>query len=289
MMGGCALTSKILSLWEIMKQHNVWQLVHSVNMIRDLERLLEKQCDESGLRDHFITQPFIDKMVRPCLDYCRDQCKEAELETPLRRLGTVLWGKVNAGAITHEQLRMQLEELRRDIDGDLALRRFAFVPMSKANIYDNRVTAWEAIWKRFPETETDARDCVDAYVLGLNAATVFHAMRVAECGLRALAEKLKVKLTQKEKKPLPIQFAEWNTVITGCQNKINVLRQKAKSVKVNTALNFYSDTAQQCQFLKDIWRNDAAHSRKKYDEIEALGAMSRARDFMQLLSVGMPK
>lgn len=218
-----------------MKQYCVRQLVYAVNQVRDLERLLEKNCDESGMRDHYITQPFIAKMVRPCLDYCRDQCKEAELETPLRRLGTVLWGNVNAGAITHDELRMQLQELRRDIDGDLALRRFAFVPVNKAQIWDKRVPTWEAVLKRFPDTEADARDCMDAYALELNTAAVFHAMRVAETGLRALAGKLKVKLTQ-NKKPLPIEFATWQAVIQGCQNKITSIRQLIKSKKTQTLL-----------------------------------------------------
>ena len=40
----------------------------------------------------------------------------------------------------------------------------------------------------------DIMDAVDAYALGLNTACVFHLMRIAEHGMRALARERKVKL-----------------------------------------------------------------------------------------------
>ncbi len=46
----------------------------------------------------------------------------------------------------------------------------------------------------FPEYEADARDAVDSYAVGLYPAAVFHAMLIAEMGLRATANSLDVEL-----------------------------------------------------------------------------------------------
>ena len=200
-----------------MNNYNVWQLVAAVNGIRDLENLLGKLCDESGQRDVYIREPFIGKMVKPRLDYCRDQCQRIELHGALHRLGGKLHGNVNAGALTHEELKNQLRELRSDIDRDLALRRFAFLPLNKASLHDSVSADWDAIWKSIPESKTDAADATDCYALGLNTAAVFHSMRVAEHGLRRLARRLHVTLTHKGKAS-PIEFADWEAVITAAKN-----------------------------------------------------------------------
>jgi len=35
--------------------------------------------------------------------------------------------------------------------------------------------------------------------------------------------------------------------------------------------------------MKDIWRNNMAHTRKPYNQTEAVGVMERVREFMQFL------
>lgn len=187
-------------------------MVAAVNGIRDLENLLEKLCDESGQRDVYIREPFIGKMVKPPLDYCRVQCQRIELHGALHRLGGKLHGNVNAGALTHEELKNQLRDLRSDIDRDLALRRFAFVPLDEASLHDSVSADWDTVWKAIPECKTDSCDATDCYALGLNTATVFHSMRVAEKGLRRLARRLRVTITHKGKSS-PIDFADWDAVI----------------------------------------------------------------------------
>ena len=67
--------SKVLSLLEIMENYNVWQLVAAVTLIHNLEVLLEKNCTQSGLRDHFIREPFISRMVKPPLSTVEPNAK----------------------------------------------------------------------------------------------------------------------------------------------------------------------------------------------------------------------
>jgi HEPN domain-containing protein len=190
--------------------------------------------------------------------------------------------------ISNYDLMVQLQELRGDIAGDLTFRRFALVPHDKTDLYDKRVSAWGAVWKHFPKAESDTREAIDSYVLGLNTATVFHAMRIAEIGLRALARRLRVTLTHKQQ-PMPIDLADWEKIITQCRNKIAALRAMAKGHKNANRLQLYSEAAEHCGFMKDIFRNDVSHGRKAYNAGEALGCLNRVHDFMQFLATAMGK
>jgi hypothetical protein len=267
-----------------MQNYNVWQLVLAVNMIRDCEFVLEKACMD-GLRDTYIDDPFVSHMLGPTLAYCKDQFQKIELNGALYRLGGVLHGSVNARVITNEKLQLQLHELRADIDRDLALRRFAFVPLNKTEMCDRVTLRWGKIWQAFAESEDDSRAATDCYVLGLYTASVFHAMRVAEIGLRNIAKNMRVKLTDKGR-PMPIEFGTWEKVIVQVNNKIKEARLKSKGHKAEVRLQFYSEAADHCMYMKDLWRNSVSHARKSYNDGEALGALNRVHDFMQFLSTG---
>lgn len=274
----------LLTLGDIMQNYQLWQLVAALNIIKSLENLLEKHCD-NDLRDVYIREPFISKMVRPHLSYCKIQCEVIDLQSALHRLNGNLHANVNAGAYTHEQLLMQLRELRADIDRDLIARRFFFVPVHKAAQCDNVEALW-GVWKVFPESEDDIRQSVDCFIFGLYTASVFHGMRVAEHGLRMLAKKLRVKLTHSGR-PMPIDLATWDKVITQCKNKIEELRKRSKSHRNDAQLQIFSEAADHCMFMKDIWRNPVDHSRKSCNEGDALRVTHRVHDFMEFMARGL--
>ena len=74
-------------------------------------------------------------------------------------------------------------------------------------------------------------------------------MRVAEIGLRVLAKKLGVKLTDKRVE-IPIQFGTWEKVIAQIKIKIDQAHQLPKNEKREKQLQFYSDAADRCGYLK---------------------------------------
>jgi len=49
-------------------------------------------------------------------------------------------------------------------------------------------------------------------------------------------------------------------------------------------IEHYSDAADHCTYMKDIWRNSVSHTRKPYSFTEAVAVFERVRDFMQLLT-----
>ena len=100
-----------------------------------------------------------------------------------------------------------------------------------------------------------------------------------------LLKKSGVKLTDKGK-PQSIEFATWDKVITGIKTKIADVRLLPQGLRKNRNLQFYSDAAENCTYIRDIWRNEISHTRKNYNEGEAIGILKRVEDFMRLLAIG---
>ena len=68
------------------------------------------------------------------------------------------------------------------------------------------------------------------------------------------------------------------------KNKITRARTAPAGPKKQAKLEFYSDAADHCVFMKDIWRNNVSHSRKPYKPGEAQAVLERVRDFMIFLA-----
>jgi len=120
---------------------------------------------------------------------------------------------------------------------------------------------------------------VYCYVLERNTASVFHAMRVAEYGLRFLAKRIRATVSHSGK-PQRLEYAEWDKVITAIKNKLDPIRRLPSGPQRQSKLEMFSDAADHCTFMKDIFRNNVSHTRKPYKPSEALGVIERVRDFM---------
>jgi hypothetical protein len=172
------------------------------------------------------------------------------------------------------------------IGAELEARKFLYVPQDKDEyLLKNRLFG-NSVYQTFPSARKELTEAGTALAMDLYTACVFYLMRVAEHGLRELALRLRVKLTHKTKL-LPLDFADWNQIITGIKNKITAARTLTPGPKKQAKLEMYSSAADHCEYMKDIWRNTASHSRKSYTKLEALQAMDRVRDFMQFLSISL--
>ena len=195
---------------------------------------------------------------------------------------------VKTKLITWQQMEQELTVLRQAVEADLEKHLFAFVAPSKSSVMLGITKhPWDEIVEHFPEIETDLIHAGECYAFEQNTACVFHLMRVAEYGLRNIAASLHV--TPKDKKKnIPIEYATWDKVISGINSKIAAARLLPHGKRKAKKLQFYSNAAENCSYLRDLWRNDVAHARKEYNEGEAFGVFNRVRDFMHLLSSQRP-
>jgi hypothetical protein len=178
-------------------------------------------------------------------------------------------------------VHVELQNLQIAMLAGLSRRSFAFIRPELALYFENDTLLGD-VADKFNAARQDAKDAGNALAAELYTASVFHQMRVAEHGLRRLAQKLNIKLLHKGGAQ-PIEFADWDKVITGIKNKIDAIRKLPIGNKRLAQLEVYSDAADHCTFMKDIWRNNVSHTRKPYIEAEAIAVLSRVRDFMTLL------
>jgi hypothetical protein len=141
----------------------------------------------------------------------------------------------------------------------------------------------DEVYSVFGDARDDVRNTGNCIALGLPIASIVYSMRVAEYGLRKLARTLHVRLTH-TRRSCAIEFADWHNLITAIKNKIREVRNLPVGPRKQIQLEGYSSAADHCEYMKDIWRNNTAHTRKLYTLPEAIGAFERVRDFMQFLA-----
>jgi hypothetical protein len=187
------------------------------------------------------------------------------------------------------------ESLIRELDGilhqasiALAKKRFAYIPSPNDEYFERDKLFGERVFEMFEDARQDVKDAGNCFAASLPTACVFHLMRVSEHGLRALARRLKVSLKDKGR-TVPLEYGTWDKVIVVCQSRITEARKKSHGPKKKSELSLYSEAAEHCAFIKDIWRNNLSHTRSPYSQDEASGALGRVRDFMQFLAVALNK
>jgi hypothetical protein len=184
---------------------------------------------------------------------------------------------------TLSRMQSEIERLAQSIIAEFNKRHFLFVALDRYDFVDNEKLLGESVATVFKTAKDDIREAGNCLAVELNTAAIFHLMRIAEHGLRKLAKTLRVALTHSGHVH-PIDFADWDKVITGAKNAIAKARQLALGPKRQGKLEFYSDACDHCLFMKDIWRNTVSHTRKQYTRPEADAAFGRVRDFMSFLA-----
>lgn len=181
-------------------------------------------------------------------------------------------------------LQAQLSDAVDNVQHALESRLFMLVPPSRSPYWETPELFWRGSLAPFPKAiQVEALEAGACFAAARWTACVFHCMRIAEHGLRKLARLVGATITH-DGKPYPVEFGEWEKIINAIKTKLAQVRQLPRGAKRERKLKFYSDAADHCSYMKDIWRNEISHARRTYNEAEALGAMHRVRDFMQLIS-----
>jgi hypothetical protein len=89
-------------------------------------------------------------------------------------------------------IRIDLRELRRRFEDELKALPFFQLSMEELGLYKSPKQKWEKVIKRFPKTQIDIEESARCYAFGRYAASLFHALLVAEYGVIVLAKLLQV-------------------------------------------------------------------------------------------------
>lgn len=181
---------------------------------------------------------------------------------------------------TSREMNWLLLSVRAEVNGKL----FLYVPNERSGFYEKDDILSEKATKAFPTAHIELREAGNCYAAERYTACVFHAMRAAEIGLRALAVDLEVEFPDK-----PLELAEWQNIIQKSESQIEAIvnkraRDKDQAKERDENRKFYSSAASQFRYFKDGWRIRVAHARETYTGSQALSVLSHAREFFEELS-----
>jgi hypothetical protein len=189
---------------------------------------------------------------------------------------------------TAESLMDVLTDLNGDIHRELEKYKFFKVRLGGEQYLESEYLFGSEVFEKFKTARKDIKHAGTCFALELFTASVFHLMRIAEHGLRTLARRLRVTVADNHK-PIPLEYADWNKVITGIDNKIKDVRKNQSGTKRDAGLNYYSDALERRSAMKELYRNPVSHARRTYTAGSASDAMERVRNFMQFLTRPIPR
>lgn len=264
-----------------------WQLGKALMMIRGMESDASYHCNlTDNPQRRSVEKEYVEQHIVGYLKHARRQCEAIELAAALARIDKFeLACKID---LSWQEFYHQAKTLREAIESELCFRRFAFVPTDRSIRLDRVERDWSKALAHFPNAHEDVVAAVECYALDCNTASVFHSMRVAEYGLRALASAPGIKRVGKQKHRL--EYAEWGLILNEMNGKLKAVQQsQGRGPKKAAKLKFFADAHSHADHLNEIWRKDVAHARGPYNAPEALNALDRTGAFMELLSANLGK
>jgi hypothetical protein len=187
-----------------------------------------------------------------------------------------------SSAITH------LKSLEMAILTDSSSHYFIHIRNDRINFFpfhEDKVSGKKSYWfgqevhDAFESAREDISEAGYCLAVEANTAAVYHLTCAAEHGLRALARDRRIVFPKG-----PIELQQWGDIMRELEKAVAAITNWPKSKAREVALEFYNQALKDCRYFNETYRRQVAHARRQYDRHEALSAMVRAREFMQLLA-----
>jgi len=278
--------NRLVSLWDIVNQFDLLGFSEVLIRFQGMESHIRGRVAESGapmaLRNA-APDGIIDLLTK-ALTFSRNMA----FADAAGAIEIAIVSVRNKGAtLDTSTVEANLDHAKAALLREVTKRKYVSIDQDRSQYVDREHLFGEAVSSAFPSATDDIREAGNCIAVECGTATVFHLMRAVEYALRKLARKLHVRLTHKGRSH-PIEFADWDKVITGIHNEITKARSLSPGPKRQAKLEVYSDVADHCLYMKDIWRNNISHARQPYLPSEALGVLERVRDFMNSTATVVP-
>jgi len=275
-----------------MRKFDVWTLVMLLHHINEGREALRGLAEDKESSDVIMEAKFVETFLSGSLMSAEMLSQKLGLDATYKRVwngGGPFWMMAQVG-ITYRQAYDELRVLKECIEADLENKWFAFIIPSKAQLLENAKHDWKAIIDAIPDSQDDIREALYCYALERNTAAVFHLMRVAEWGLRAFCHHLgfrKVRSFIKKKGKnefTPIEYSTWETILSQLRTRVSEKLAKLKRGSIKQERQeFYNPVLSDIEGFKDAWRNHVMHTRRDFNEHDAMAVISHVQRFMSLL------
>lgn len=160
-------------------------------------------------------------------------------------------------------------------------RQVLIIPDHRKKYYEWDAVVSERVAASFPRAYEEIKEAANCFALERYTSCVFHSMRAAEIGLRALGQHLNIKIRGGK----DIEMAEWRELLDGLNTAIRDFENLPNDTPNKDAdLGIFSEACAQFRFFKNGWRIRVAHARASYKETEAELVLDHIRPFFETIS-----
>jgi len=249
---------------------------------RDLDTCVERsERTEVGQKLHDLTEDDLIKKATKHLRTASELCAKAGLESAEEQLGYSLmhlrWqtNKPDCSAMCAE-LRHGINAILQDLNQ----RVFLEVKGELRHYVDNDLLFSSKVRDAFPSAVPDIRESGNCLAADCNTASVFHLMRVAEYGLRALAHDRRIRLDKNK----PIDLATWEDLLVKLEDAEDAIRTFPRTAAREAQFDFFHGANMEVKRFKNKFRNRVMHTRESYDRHDGMSAFDHVKAFMEILS-----
>jgi hypothetical protein len=218
-------------------------------------------------------------------------CKDLGLENAESKIELIVSHYESfPGSVDCSTVAADLRNAEESLMLELWPRKFVEIPKDYTEYLDNESLLGLNVRSAFKSAAPDIVEAGNCIAIDCGTAAVFHLMRVAEWGLRALCVHLKVLRIPKSKKPgekryTPLEYSQWERILTEAREAIEKKIGKMRAGPVRQeAQEFYYSLLQDLNGFKDAWRNHVMHTRATYTRKGAEDVYDHVKRFMALLA-----
>lgn len=217
------------------------------------------------------------KAILPVLDALNAELMKFDCRAAMATIRRVK-AHLDSGSLTYGSLIFAVNEMDGRIRDELETCYAFALTAQEAAIYDPTDTPQRVKFlQQFESAAYDLEECAKCMALGRSTAAVFHAMRILERGIAAIAACLGI--------PDPVRPAErnWGKMLERIDEAIKAKWPTVASRETGDGHLFESLYAMLVA-IKNPWRNKAMHPARKYTVEEAARIIMASASFMEELS-----
>lgn len=212
------------------------------------------------------------------LQFMKQQCAQLGMDSSSAQCDRIA-ARVKAGTDIVPVCYL-LRDLESTIVGELEKPIFLALRDDLSVFYDHddKPHFGEQVADQFRKSTHDIAEARRCFALERWDGCVHHLMLAIEQAIRKWAKDLKLKTR------LPLDLENLEQILQAAEVKHKEVKQRKKSHKRDNDLKYIAETSGHFGFIKDAWRNHAAHGRERYDERKARNLMVHVEAFMRVLA-----
>lgn len=262
----------ILSIRELMQRFNAADLA-------SVAALLEGAALVLGIGEDKPIDEQTRSQIRTELEDARKTLRTLGLTFCVLQIGRMLV-TLDSPDLRPGELKAGFDELDNRLDDELDRRSFFVLPENKDAYFSPKEPLWGPDFQAgFQSGALDLDEAAKCFALGRYTATAFHAMRVAEIGVRAIARSLGI--------PDPIKPAQrnWGDVLRVIKGEIDQRWPAAQRMSGDG--HVFEALYASLDAMKNPWRNATMHVEATYAEEDARAIFDAVGAFMRRVAARM--